>query len=111
MSQSPPLLSISHVLAHRAALGISKPLTLVMSVVCRSISRSSAVLSVKPGSTCLACSLSKAATTPNSSQHSVYQLPNGHADYDSLFALPLLSISSTSSLRSTHFGGSPLEAC
>lgn len=43
-------------------------LTLVMSAVCRSISRSSAVRSVKPGKTCLACSLSSAATIPSVSE-------------------------------------------
>ena len=37
-------------------------LTLVISCVCLSISRSSAVLSVNPGKTCLACSLSSPLT-------------------------------------------------
>lgn len=71
-------------------------LTLVISCVCLSISRSSAVLSVNPGKTCLACSLSSPLTVR------VSVIPPSQAFLaDLLLWLVLPSISSTSSLMST----------
>lgn len=85
--------------------GMGMGLTLVISTVLFSISRSSAVRSVNPGRTCFACSFSSVDTASRARQ---CQLRNGNGVSRlryALFCFTRVIISSTSSMVSTLGAG------